>query len=95
MNFQQATERLKAMAPGKFQSVEYKLTTHHTGDKVQECSLYVDDYGYAQADSWEKSFEIMDHRLSGSPIGADISVETIEELPNEQTADSSATPDVG
>jgi hypothetical protein len=95
MTFQQATERLKAMAPGKFQSVEYKLTTHHTGDKVQECSLYVDGAGLIHTDSWEKSFEIMEHRLSGSPIGADIPVETIEELPNEQSADSSATPEVG
>lgn len=57
MKFQEAHNKLKAIAAGKFCQMKYALITHADGQLISECSLYID--GLAKIFSgatWDAAF---------------------------------------
>lgn len=61
MTFKQAKKKLKKIANGKYHSITYELTEHHTGDMAAKCTLYIDGYGvFHNGKTWELAFSSLE-----------------------------------
>lgn len=81
MNFKEAWDKLSRAAPGQYRSATYKLTENQFGGKEQECSLYVDGFSHATAESWGGAFEKLAAMLNNRNVGDDIVIDDVDELP--------------
>lgn len=59
MTFQEAEEKLISLAGGKHCHIGYCRSTYADGDKVPECSLYIEGRGFFRGKTWRVAFEAM------------------------------------
>ena len=57
MTFKQAREKLKHAAHGDYHSISYELTSHHDGEEVETCTIYIDGEKHHHGRTWEEAFK--------------------------------------
>lgn len=82
MKFQEAKEKLKGIAAGRYHSVEYKLTQYSEdtgGEMYPECTVYIDGMEHYKGNTWEKAFTALDRKMNGAEVKED-------EMPGDEIA---------
>jgi len=65
MTFQEAEEKLKAIAAGRFFSLGYNKMTHSDGTTKTECTLYIDgEHIQDIASTWDDVFRARELRVN-------------------------------
>ena len=69
MKFQQAAEKLKEMAGGKYHSISYEMTTYASGDQRASCKMYIEGLGWtSDVPTWESALDYAQAMLDGTNI---------------------------
>jgi hypothetical protein len=68
MTFQEAQEKLDAIAAGRYHCIKYEVTTYDSGRRRAECTLYLEDYAHATGATWSHAFDRLDARIRGEEI---------------------------
>jgi O-methyltransferase involved in polyketide biosynthesis len=67
MKFEEARERLREIASGRFSSVQYG-ENYYQGRTMPEVKLYVAEIGWTETfRTFEQAFENLDRMISGEP----------------------------
>ena len=67
MNMAEAKDTLKAMANGDYHRLTYSLLEHEYGDKVQECSVYINGYNWHSAKTFDEALALLRAEMQGDP----------------------------
>jgi len=62
-----AKQRLKELAKGRYHYLSYEVTNYHTGKLEIRCNVYVEDYGFFSAGSWDKAIEKLQKWMEVKP----------------------------
>jgi hypothetical protein len=65
MTFQEAKEKLKGIANGRYHSLSYELTEYAGGGQQPECLVYIDQYKHHKGLTWEEAFLSLDRQING------------------------------
>ena len=65
MTFQEAKDKLKTIANGRYHSIAFDLTEYESGELAAECSLYVNDSTHYRGPTWEAAFIAMERGFDG------------------------------
>jgi len=64
MNFETAKKKLADIAKGEYHQIRYSVCSKENRVVRQECSLYINDIGFHEAQSWERAFKKLDEKLN-------------------------------
>lgn len=69
MTFKEAKEKLKALANGRYHTIEFSLTEHHDGEIEPRCTLYVADIDSRPSGrTWEEAFIALERGFDGPTL---------------------------
>ena len=68
MTFKQAHKALKALAAGKYYSLDYRFTETSHGSLEEECRVYIDGQEYHNHCTWEGALESMRRAVTGETV---------------------------
>ena len=80
MNFQQAKDKLKKLAKGKYHSISYEISEYPPDGLEQKCSVYISGYNWEQEKTWELAFKEL--KLN-PPFKKPVIIDSIEEIKKE------------
>lgn len=63
MKFQEAHNKLKAIAAGRYCSIRYELTTFYDGSLESCCSVYIDGQKWHSGKMWDEAFHSLNMRM--------------------------------
>jgi hypothetical protein len=56
MTFQEAKEKLRGIAKGRYHSIQYSITIPEDGQVEEKCELYIDGESWWVSKTWEGAF---------------------------------------
>ena len=54
---EKAKVRLKKLAEGRYHHLAYEVTEYSNGMLAINCNVYIEDYGFFSADTWDRAIE--------------------------------------
>ncbi|MBW2006136.1 MAG: hypothetical protein JRI72_16345 [Deltaproteobacteria bacterium] len=64
---ERAKLRLKQLAEGRYHHLGYEVNETSSGRVGISCNVYVEDYGFFSADTWEKALEKLKNWMEVKP----------------------------
>jgi len=64
---ERAKLRLKELAKGRYHHLAYEVTEHSTGKLEIRCNIYVEDYGFFSADTWDQALAKLQNWMEVKP----------------------------
>jgi len=61
-----AKKKLKELAKGKYYQLAYEVTEFHDKLKIR-CNVYIEEYGFFSAGSWDKALEKLQKWMEVKP----------------------------
>jgi hypothetical protein len=68
MTFQQAKDKVKRLAEGKYHGISFELNEFSTGEQRIECSIYIADETWYKGSSWEGAFIVRERAMQPPEI---------------------------
>ena len=81
MNIRKACKRLKVMYNNEYFSLEYKVINYADSGVRQVCTVYVNNYGFCEAQTWRRALDKMKDKIY--PKKTIDKIESIKEIENE------------
>jgi len=63
----EAKEQLKELAKGKYYHLAYEVTEYRKGKLGIRCNVYLEDYGFFSAGSWDKAIAKLQEWMKKKP----------------------------
>ena len=67
MTFQEARDKLKEIAEGKYHAISYEVVVPEVSSQQSVCTIYIDGEKHYYAGTWEDAFRKRDIHLSSMP----------------------------
>ena len=68
MKFKEAYKKLQKMAKGKYNAMQFGVTTYKQSDLRTSCSLYIEDYIWTKGyRTWKEAFAQMEEAVNPHP----------------------------
>jgi hypothetical protein len=63
MTFQEAKDKVKELANGKYHGLSIELNEFSSGEQRVECSIYITDESWYKGPTWEDAFKARERAL--------------------------------
>ena len=80
MTFKEAKEKLKELAGDKYFGLTYEYNEHNSGNREEQCGVYVNSYGWKMSTTFEDALKKMEMAMTVTmsileeqqPLGTDM-----------------------